>query len=128
MNDLDQEIFEMKRGGASLRKISQAVRMTHEGVRKRLIGLEDMSRTSTNPENRKLTVPIIKKDRVPTGSNVQKSRASRKRKHTVNRVSTLKAPSHTLAEGVNSPKTLAVQPTEGKKGCSHGVSSHIKPT
>jgi hypothetical protein len=43
----------------------------------------------------------------------------------VNRVSTPQAPCPTLNEGVNPSKTLAVQPTEGKKGCSHGIGSDV---
>lgn len=114
MDDLNQKIFKMKCEGVSLRRIAQRVGMSHEGVRKRLMGLEDGSRASTSPEDRKLSAPSIKEEKVSTSFNLSKSRSSEEIKEIVN----LNIPSQTLTQGVNYLENPSGKATIGKKGVS----------
>ncbi len=123
MNELDQKILEMKRKGASYRKIAQAVGMTHEGVRKRLMGLESKDQMSTNYVDRRLTALIIEKEKVSTLPKPRISRDCGPFKDTVNQMSTQKTPSLELG-GVSTPFTDApATATDGNRwlsgdGCS----------
>ena len=125
LNELDEKILHLNGEGKSLRAIASTLSISHEAVRKRLKSIEGKDRMSSNMEDRRLTASTIKKENVSTGSKTHKSKAPRRPKQPVNRVSTSKAPSHNPAEGVNPRETLAEQPTRGKKGVSQEVCSRI---
>ncbi len=117
----DQMILELKAKGKSLRAMAATLNLSHEAVRKRLKAINDKAQISTNLEDRKEIASTIEKEKVSTGPKARQSRASGQVKHTVNRVSTSKAPSHNPAGSVNPLETLAEHPTEGRKGVSQEV-------
>lgn len=113
----DQDILNLKAEGRSLREIASVLGISHEAVRKKLKDLRSKDQMSTKARGQELTVSTKEKEKVSTGSNADKSRASGQGKHTVNQVSTKETPSHTLTEGVNPLGT----PSDKHPGCMKGV-------
>ncbi len=91
MDDLDQKIREMRHEGVSLRKIAQAVGLTHEGVRKRLRSHESKGLMST-AKKQEIPVSSNENEMVSTLSSTHKSWVSEEISDTDNRVSTSKPP------------------------------------
>jgi predicted transcriptional regulator len=119
----DSKILELKERGMSLRQIASALGISHEAVRKRLKAVKDKDQLSTTVEDRKLTASTIKKEKLSTGSNAHKLRASEKIRDAVNQVSTSNAPSPIITDGVNPLGTPSDKPPECKKGVFQGVDS-----
>ena len=119
MPDLNEEIRKLKEEGLSLRQIAVALGISHEAVRKRLKAVKDKDQVSTTAEDRKLIASTIKKEKVSTGSNAHKSRASEELGDVVN----LRQTSTDTGESVNPSGNHSRGPLLGMKGVYQGVDS-----
>lgn len=103
MPDLSEKIRKLKGEGLSLPAIAAILSISHEAVRKRLKAIESEEQVSTGIEEQGLPGYSAAREIVSTRSKAHKSRVSRQRKQTVNRVSTSKAPSSIPYRKVSMP-------------------------
>jgi DNA-binding transcriptional regulator YhcF (GntR family) len=123
--NLNEEIRKLKDEGASLRKIAATLHLSHETIRKRLKNLEGKDHVSTKGGEQEFTTSANGKEKISTGSNVHKSRASKKIKDTINQLSTLKTPSVSLHKSVNISGIVSCKLPDCKKGVFQEVVSEV---
>ena len=120
MNDLDQKILEMKRGGGSLRRIALAVNLTHVAVLKRLRAIEEGGKVVTNGRVERLPQLNKEKRNLSNRYNPHIPSLSEDSDEGGNRVVTKKTPASDTGENVNPPPRPSRGPERGRKRLLRG--------